>query len=155
MAKTRRLPPLLPPLPIRLARLHAKLLIAALVGLGVVVLAPFHWHLPTRLLVGWNVGLVLYLITTHAMMMRADEARIRKRAAEQDEGAVAILVLTIIATLASLVAIVVELGSAKPTPHASDLGPALLAMVDDRAVVVVRAHDFRPALRARILRRAP
>ncbi len=63
------------------------------------------------------------------MMMRADEARIRKRAAEQDEGAFVILVLTIIATLASLVAIVLELGSTKPTPHASDLGPALLAMV--------------------------
>jgi uncharacterized membrane protein len=129
MAKTERLPPPLPPLPIRLARLHAKLFIAAIIGAGIIVLEPFHWHLPTRLLVGWNVGLVIYLATTHTMMMRADEARIRKRAAEQDEGAFAILVLTIVATLASLVAIVVELGSAKPTPHASDLGPALLAMV--------------------------
>ena len=128
MATTQRLPPLLQPLPIRLARLHAKLLIATLIGLGIVVLEPFHWHLPTRLLVGWNAGLVLYLIATHAMMLRANEARIRKRAAEQDEGAFVILVLTIIATLASLVAIVIELGSAKPTPHASDLGPALLAM---------------------------
>ena len=127
MAKTERLPPPLPPLSIRLVRLHAKLLIATLVGLGVVALAPFHWHLPTRLLAGWNAGLVLYLITTHAMMLRADEARIRKRAAEQDEGAVVILVLTIVATLASLIAVVVELGSTKTT-HASDLGPALLAM---------------------------
>ncbi len=127
MAKTARLPS--PLLPIRLARLHAKLFIATIIGAGVIVLEPFHWHLPTRLLVGWNVGLVLYLITTHAMMLRANEARIRKRAAEQDEGAFVILVLTIVATLASLVAIVVELGSAKPTPHASDLGPALLAMV--------------------------
>ncbi len=114
---------------VRLVRLHAKLLIAALVGAAVAMLAPLAWHPPTRLLLGWNVGLALYLVTTHIMMLRADEARIRKRAAEQDEGALVILVLTLVATIASLIAIVVELGSARPGPHASDLGPALLAML--------------------------
>ncbi len=128
MAKTARLPPPLPPLPIRFARLHFKLLLAVLVCLAVVALEPFGWHLPTRLLVGWNMGLALYLVTTHAMMLRADEARIRKRAAEQDEGAFVILVLTIVATLASLIAIVFELGGTKSAPQASDIGRALLAM---------------------------
>jgi uncharacterized membrane protein len=129
MAKTGRPPPPLASLSIRLVRLHAKLLLAVVVGAGVAALHPFHWHLPTRLLVAWNVGLALYLVTTHTMMLRADEARIRRRAAEQDEGALVILVLTIVATVASLVAIVVELGSAKPSPHAGELFPALLAML--------------------------
>ena len=127
MATTQRLPSLLSPLPIRLARLHFKLLIAALIGLGVVFL-PFQAHWPTRLLIGWDVGVALYLALTHAMMLRADEARIRKRAAEQDEGGVAILVLTIVATLASLVAVVFELGGAKQS-HDGIVGPAILAMV--------------------------
>lgn len=129
MARTARLPPPRSPLPIRLARLHAKLLAAIIFGAAVAALAPFQWHPATRLLIGWNAGLALYLVTTHAMMLRADEARIRRRAAEQDEGALAILVLTIVATLASLVAIVVELGSAPASPHARDVGPALLAML--------------------------
>ncbi|HZD89011.1 MAG TPA: DUF1345 domain-containing protein [Pseudolabrys sp.] len=129
MAKTARLPEPLPPFAIRFARLHAKLLIAAAVGALAALAEPFQWHVWTRVLVGWNVGLAFYLITTHTMMLRADEARIRKRAAELDEGAFVILVLTVIATLASLVAIVFELGTTKPGPHASALAPALLAMV--------------------------
>jgi uncharacterized membrane protein len=127
MATTQRTSPRPSPLPIRLVRLHLNLLIAALIGLGVVVL-PFQAPGPTRFLYGWNVGVALYLALTHTMMLRADEARIRKRAAEQDEGAPVILGLTIIATLASLVAIVVELGGGKSASHASDFGHALLAM---------------------------
>lgn len=128
MAKTTRLPPPLPPLPIRIARLHTKLLISALVGVLIAIFVPFRWEVATRLLVGWDVGVVLYLVLTHSMMLRANEARIRKRAAEQDEGAAAILVLTIIATLASLVAIVFELGNAKGGAHSGPLAPALLAL---------------------------
>lgn len=128
MAKTTRLPPPLPPLPIRLARLHIKLLVSALVGVLVAVLARFQWQLATRVLAGWDVGVALYLVLTYAAMLRADEARIRKRAAEQDEGAAAILVLTIVATLASLVAIVFELGNAKQNADGAAAGPALLAL---------------------------
>ena len=127
MATTQRLPSLLSPLPIRLARLHFKLLIAALIGLGVVFL-PFQAHWPTRLLIGWDVGVALYLVLTHAMMLRADEARIRKRAAEQDEGRVAVLILSIVATLASLIAIVFELGGANRSLQGETIAPALLAM---------------------------
>ena len=128
MVATQRLPSLLSPLPIRLARLHFKLLVAALVGLGVGFL-PFQAHWPTRFLFAWNVGVALYLVLTYAMMLRADEARIRKRAAEQDEGRVAVLVLSIVATLASLIAIVFELGGANRSLQGETIAPALLAMV--------------------------
>ena len=53
--------PKLRPLPIRVARLHSKLLIAALVGIAVIAILPDDWRLPTRLLVGWNIGIALYL----------------------------------------------------------------------------------------------
>jgi uncharacterized membrane protein len=47
------------------------------------------------------------------MMWRADVAHIRRRASEQDEGAAFILLLSIVATFASLVAVVIALGGAK------------------------------------------
>jgi uncharacterized membrane protein len=133
MAKKKSLPPprqtLAPlrPLPIRVARLHAKLIIAAVVGLVVLVLLPGHWRVPTRLLIGWDVGVALYLGLTHAMMMRCSIERIRRRAAEQDEGEFAILVLTIAATLASLVAIVFELGGVKQASPGYAIIEVLLA----------------------------
>lgn len=126
MAKTKRNPRTSLPLPLRIARLHAKLLIAAVFGLAVIAL-PLPWHLSTRMLAGWNMGVLLYLVTTCVMMVRADEAGIRRRAGEQDEGSFIILALTIVATLASLVAIVFELGGAQEA-ESEALAPALLAM---------------------------
>jgi len=128
MAPNKHLPSSLPPLPIRVARLHAKLLIAAIIGLAVILLTPSDFRLPTRLLIGWDVGVALYIGLMHATMMRADIGRIRKRASVQDEGAFVILVLTIVATLASLVAIVFELGGSKQAPLGDAIPQALLAM---------------------------
>jgi uncharacterized membrane protein len=130
MAQNKRLPPPPPlqPLPIRVVRLHAHLIIAAFVGLAVLALLPDNWRVPTRLLVGWDVGVTLYLCLTHAMMLRADIAHIRMRATVQDEGAFIILVLTIAAALASLVAIVFELGGSKQAPQTKAIIQVLLAM---------------------------
>jgi uncharacterized membrane protein len=115
MAKRRRPPSIAPPLPIRIARLHAKLAIAVLIGLivcGVSTVAGLRW--PAAVLIGWDINLATYLTLTYAMMWRADVAHIVRRAAEQDEGAAVILLLSIIATFASLVAIAFALGSAQP-----------------------------------------
>src|SRR5690348_12793574 len=90
----------LKPLPVRFVRLHAKLVIGALVGIIVIPTAPVTF-LTTRLLVGWDVGVALYLVLIHMTMARCDIGRIRARAAEQDEGAFAILILTMLATFAS------------------------------------------------------
>ena len=93
--KSLPLPKPLRPLPVRMARLHARLFIAVIVGLAVIALSPPDWRLPTRLLAGWNVGLVLYLVLIHRVIWRCDVARLRQRAKEQDEGAFAILLLTV------------------------------------------------------------
>ena len=106
----------LKPLPVRIVRLHGNLIIGALIGLIVVALAPFTL-LATRLLVGWDIGVALYLLLIHWTMARCDIARIRRRAAEQDEGAFAILLMTMAATFASLVAIIFALGGSKQVPH--------------------------------------
>ena len=116
MAKAKKSTVPLKPLPVRFVRLHAKLVIGALVGLIIVALAPFTL-LTTRLLAGWDIGVALYLLLIHYTMARCDVARIRRRAAEQDEGAFVILLLTMTATFASLIAIVFALGGSKQAPH--------------------------------------
>ncbi len=111
--KTKAKPAPTKPLPIRFAKLHAKLIVAIIVGLGIALLAPIHLQASSRALTGWDIGIVVYLILSFIMMWRTDVESIRKRAAEQDEGAFAILILTITATVASLGAIVIELGGMK------------------------------------------
>lgn len=103
-----------PLMPVRLARLHGRLLISIAVGVVVALLAlATPWRLPTVLLAGWVVGVGLYLVLTCILMSRATVAEIRRRAAVQDEGAAALLVLCPAAAVASLVAVVVELGTAE------------------------------------------
>jgi uncharacterized membrane protein len=99
---------------VRLARLHARLLISIAVGMAVTLgLAMTNWGMATRLLLGWDVGVVLYLVLVHHLMARCGIDDIRRRAAEDDEGAVALLILTGLSGLAIMGAIIAELGIAK------------------------------------------
>jgi uncharacterized membrane protein len=98
---------------VRFVQLHNKLLIAAAVGIAISLALPASFQAPGRILVGWNIGLAIYLIWTYAMMWRAEVESIRRRAAEEDEGAGAILLLSIAATAASFVAIAFALGGLK------------------------------------------
>lgn len=112
MAKAR--PASKPLMPIRIARAHFKLVAAVVAGIacGLTLLAvPI--EAIARLLAAWDVGLVVYLALAARFRQRHDVNAIRKRAAEQDEGGFAILALSIVATFASLVAVVFALVGAK------------------------------------------
>jgi uncharacterized membrane protein len=76
-----------------------------------VLTALTNWRPVMRGLVGWDIGIGLYVILAIDMMARADVHQIRRRAAAQDEGAIVILVLTVATALASLLAIVALLGT--------------------------------------------
>jgi uncharacterized membrane protein len=106
------------PLPraVRIVRNRPRLFLSGLIGLIVVAALPDSWALTTRMLIGWDVGIALYLAAALEVMARADLHHIRRQSALQDEGRVAILVLTVVAALASLAAIIVELGT---TPGAA------------------------------------
>jgi uncharacterized membrane protein len=99
-------------LPYLMRMLHARprLFIATVVGLIVMYAMPDTRRVAARVLIGWDVGVALYLILVYHLMSRADTARIRQRAAIEDEGQIAILVLTVGAAMASLGAIIAELG---------------------------------------------
>jgi uncharacterized membrane protein len=96
--------------PVRIVRARPRLFISALVGAVVIVFCPTDWQTATRLLVGWNIGVALYLGLALSMMAGAEIRHIRLRARIQDEGQFTILALTAIAALASLGAIVALLG---------------------------------------------
>jgi len=98
------------PRPLRIVRARPRLFVSALIGAVVVVLCPSDWRTATRLLVGWDVGIALYLALALRMMAMADVRHIRLRARLQDEGQFVILALTATAAFASLGAIVALLG---------------------------------------------
>jgi uncharacterized membrane protein len=101
-------------MPVRLARLHARLLISVAVGLFVTIgLSLTDWSMATKLLIGWDIGVVLYLLLVYQLMVTCGIDDIRHRAAEDDEGAVALLILTGVSGLAIMGAIVAELSIAK------------------------------------------
>jgi len=73
----------------------------------------------TATLVGWNVGVWLYLVLIAMTMVRADHMHLRKAALAHAEGALAVSVTVIAATLASFAAIVLELAVAKASGTAT------------------------------------
>ena len=97
----------------RFWRLHIRLFVSASFGLAVtLLLLSTHWRIPTCILVGWDSGVVLYLALIFWIMERWPIERIRQRACVEDEGAAALLVLTTASALASLAAVISELGHA-------------------------------------------
>ena len=90
---------------------HPLLLIAVLLSVGTGFLLPDQWRLVTRVLVGWNIMVWSYLVLMGWLMMRADQIRLVKIASQEDEHGATILAMFSIATLASLVAIVLELST--------------------------------------------
>jgi uncharacterized membrane protein len=105
-SRRRRLPYL-----IRLIGARPRLFIAVAVGVTVALVIPADRRLATRLLVAWDVSVALYLALVSEMVARSHIGEIRQRAAIQDEGKIGILVLTVVAALASFGAIIAELGS--------------------------------------------
>ncbi len=83
----------------------------------------------TKLLVGWDVGVALYLALSLQMALRSSFEKMRSRAALQDEGALAVLLLPVAAAVASLAAIFAELVLAKGSGHhALHVGLAVLTI---------------------------
>ena len=102
-----------PPRVVRIVRTRPRLFIAAAVGLIAIAIlfAITDWRAATRLLVGWDIGVTLYLVLATVLVSRSDVHRLKRRAANQDEGNLAILFLVVAAAIASLGAIFAELGT--------------------------------------------
>jgi uncharacterized membrane protein len=96
---------------VRVGRAHIRLAVSAVLGLVVILALPSSLTVVTRMLIGWDSGVLIYLGATAAMMAGSTASVIRRNAAAQDEGAFALLVLTVFAAMASLGAIFAEAAS--------------------------------------------
>ena len=95
---------------VRFLHFHVRLFAAAIVGIAAYLLLPGSWSPVTRMVAAWDVGVVSYLGAVVVMMLRtADHAPQPRATAREDEGTLAILILTVVAAAASLGAIFAEL----------------------------------------------
>jgi uncharacterized membrane protein len=90
-----------------------RIFIGLLFGIAAYVLEPWHLRPIQRVLFGWDCCMWLYLILVWTRMARASPQEVQRVAEREDEGATAVLSIITTAAVASLVAIVVELASAK------------------------------------------
>lgn len=95
-------------------RLRPRLLTAILLGSAVAAAVPGVTSLQTRLLIGWNLVVWIYLPLALWMMLgRAGAVDVQSRAQRLNEGVVTMLVVAVLCALASLGAITLELQAAK------------------------------------------
>jgi uncharacterized membrane protein len=113
---------------LRSIRVRPRLATATVIGLGVLFLLPLTIAGPTRALAAWDVGVGLYLALAWTMMARGSVEKMRWRAQRQDDGALVVLTLTVIASVASLAAIVLELIGIKDQPSTVQTSHIALAM---------------------------
>ena len=95
-------------------RLRPRLLTAVLVGSALAAVLPGISSLQTRLLIGWNLVIWIYLPLVLWMMLgRSGSLDVQARARRLNEGVPVVLLLAVLGALASLAAITLELQAAR------------------------------------------
>lgn len=110
---------------------HPRLLSSAFIGLALYFALPGQWMPLTRVLVSWNVGVLLFLALVSWMMFRLNAVQISKRYEEEDEAAVLILVISIVGailTMASILAFLSGLDSVRGSEKLVHVGLAALTV---------------------------
>jgi uncharacterized membrane protein len=103
------------PRPVRHLLARPRLFVAVGFGVLVAVVLP-QWlamHAINRMIIGWNAGTGLYLVLAGVMMIHSTQEEMRVRARLHGEGRIVILILVVLAALASLGAIMAELAVAR------------------------------------------
>jgi uncharacterized membrane protein len=104
------------PKAVRLVYARPRTFFAIVLGIVAFFLLPVSLRLVTRLLIGWDVFVAIYIALVYIMMGRSTLATIRRIAALQDDGRFQIPLFTALGAFASLAAIVFELGAAQHEP---------------------------------------
>jgi uncharacterized membrane protein len=97
--------------PVRVVYARPRLFSSVVLGIVAFFFLPGSLRLVTRLLIGWDIFVTLYLVLAYIMMFRCGIAHIRRRAVLQDDGRFLILMVTALGAFASIAAIVFELGA--------------------------------------------
>jgi uncharacterized membrane protein len=117
---------------------HPRLWIAFIVGTALFCFLPRDWSTLSRVLVCWNCGVILFLALVSFWMTRLTAAQICTKYIEEDETAPFILLVVIIAAVASLFAIVEPLATIKQVSgsvRAAHFALAALTLIDSWLLV--------------------
>src|SRR5450755_1726992 len=95
----------------KLLRNHPRFWIALGLGIVVFLFLPPQWSLISRVLVGWDSGVALFLVLIYAWMASLSATQICSRYVEEDSTGPFLVIVVIIAALLSLAAIVEPLAT--------------------------------------------
>jgi len=119
---------------------HPRLWIACIAASALGVFLPRDWSILSRVLVCWNGGVLLFLTLIFLWMRRLTAAQICTKYIEEDETAPFILIVVVIAAVASLFAIVEPLATIKQVSgpvRAAHFSLAALTLIDSWLLVPV------------------
>jgi uncharacterized membrane protein len=117
-----------------------RLWISFIAGTTLFFFLPHDWSALSRVLVSWNLGIILFLILIFFWMRRLTAAQICTKYIEEDATAPFILVLVVIAAVASLFAIVEPLATLKQVSgsvRAAHFALAALTLINSWLLVPV------------------
>ncbi|WP_027580773.1 DUF1345 domain-containing protein [Bradyrhizobium sp. Ai1a-2] len=116
------------PKAVRVVYSRPRIFTSIAVGVAAFFLLPQPLRPVTRLLIGWDIFVALYLALAFTMMLQCTIAYIRRNAILQDDGRFLILLVTAFGAFASLAAIIFELGASKSSPEALTLAIVTIAL---------------------------
>jgi uncharacterized membrane protein len=92
--------------PVRLVYARPRTFISIAVGIVAFFLLPNSLRVVTRLLLGWDIFVAVYLVLVYTLVFRSGLAHIRRNAVLQDDGRFLILLVTALGAFASIAAII-------------------------------------------------
>ena len=116
------------PVPLRVVYARPRTFFSMAIGIVAFFLLPDSLRQVTRLLVGWDTFVALYLALVYIMMLRCGVAHIRRDAVLQDDGRFLILLVTALGAFASIAAIVFELGASNRSGPGLALATVTIAL---------------------------
>jgi uncharacterized membrane protein len=114
--------------PVRVVYARPRTFIAIAIGIAAFFLLPGSLRLMTRLLIGWDIFVAVYLVLVYALVFRSGLAHIRRNAILQDDGRFLILLVTALGAFASIAAIIFELDATHRSSLALALATATIAL---------------------------
>lgn len=106
---------------------HAKLWLAAAVGIAIPFILPSQWEVLTRALVGWDTAVLLLLPMTFVHLGSLTPGQLRDRYRADDPSAPVILLVVVAGAVLSVAAIVAFLSTLKSVPPTDKAAHILLA----------------------------
>lgn len=116
-------------LPLQLLHRHRRVWIALAAGIVVFFLLPTRLSFIPRMLIGWDFGVTLFLVTIYAWMPRFTPRQLCSHYIEEDPSGPVILVAVTAAALLSLLAIVEPLATLRHLAHAQRISSFALAAI--------------------------